>query len=583
MPSFAAPKDQSATKLADNTQPFGRLVNELYIKYVNMSCKTGGIGIDSSKWFKFNIDAELMSPNSAQYNAATVDLIFTKYKASATNKIDIKGFLSCLKEVAVRKNITTEVLLTAIGESPARWPVVMNTPGPAERVAISNPFNGPAPTVAQRRATMSGAIQSTNSTNGADLFSNPLFRSAAAAAAAAAMEAEVKATTRTSATTTSTESAATITDFNATNSSFPETSKNTQSNRRRVTVSIGSSSSLSSFSASAAASSSSFSSQQHPPQSEKSSDPTPGEVQGHEVHEEIVSGQSILPPSLSHVPFSTVSSSSNGLKLSDLFMSYANLSRGGASGGSHPGIDSFKFMKFCIDSKIIDARFNRAAVDLVFARNKSAVSNKIDYKAFVHCLKEAASKKNVPPDALIQAILGIPPQAWPQSIFIAPDDSVPKNRRSSMSGSTVNHQAIMGAVSQEEGSSAPHSVFSFSTAAPNSFPSEPLTHQQAVPPDFSILRDVFMTYANASAGLSKTGVDSSKWMKLCQDAKIIDTRFNKASVDIMFTKFKGSNNKCDWKQFCALLKEVAARLDTPAQRLIEFISQNCASSPGYII
>ena len=84
------------------------------------------------------------------------------------------------------------------------------------------------------------------------------------------------------------------------------------------------------------------------------------------------------------------------------------------------------------------------------------------------------------------------------------------------------------------------------------------------------------------------GVDSSKFLKLCNDAHLIDRTFKKSEVDLVFSKHrpnhgnvhssKNNNRKLDYDAFLGAIMEVAVRKNMPMRTLIaQFEKYNIAS------
>jgi hypothetical protein len=102
----------------------------------------------------------------------------------------------------------------------------------------------------------------------------------------------------------------------------------------------------------------------------------------------------------------------NVASLETLFHQYASISKGGSSGGP-VGIDSSKWMKLCVDATLIDSKFTKSAVDIVFTKFRNAVTHKIDYKTFLAVLKEVALRKGFSVEDLTSFLLTGPACAGP--------------------------------------------------------------------------------------------------------------------------------------------------------------------------
>ena len=100
------------------------------------------------------------------------------------------------------------------------------------------------------------------------------------------------------------------------------------------------------------------------------------------------------------------------MSLEDLWASYRDASSRSAANdmGIPPaghettkGIDSARWMKLCKDGKLMDKKFRRVDVDLVFA--KYAKQRRLDFEGFQHCLVEIALKKETDGELLVENLL----------------------------------------------------------------------------------------------------------------------------------------------------------------------------------
>jgi hypothetical protein len=60
-----------------------------------------------------------------------------------------------------------------------------------------------------------------------------------------------------------------------------------------------------------------------------------------------------------------------------------------------PGVDSFKFLKFCKDFNVFDAKFRQFDMDVIYAKTKGKGINYISVKGFIECLQHISAKKCV--------------------------------------------------------------------------------------------------------------------------------------------------------------------------------------------
>ena len=76
------------------------------------------------------------------------------------------------------------------------------------------------------------------------------------------------------------------------------------------------------------------------------------------------------------------------------------------------------------------------------------------------------------------------------------------------------------------------------------------------------------------------GIDSSKFLKLCLDAKIFDTQFKKSQVDILFARHKNHDErKMNFEGFQNALLEIAVRKQMALGTLINKMASLAESGP----
>lgn len=131
-----------------------------------------------------------------------------------------------------------------------------------------------------------------------------------------------------------------------------------------------------------------------------------------------------------------------------------------------------------------------------------------------------------------------------------------------------------------------------------------LTTQDLVVPDHqkADLRRVFEEYAQLSRALKERGllavnssssgsgsgaigpddgIDSSRFLKLCNDAELFDgSAFRLQDIDIIFTRCKPrESRKLSYEGFCQALAEVCRKKSKPMRDLLEVIIFATAGGP----
>lgn len=87
-----------------------------------------------------------------------------------------------------------------------------------------------------------------------------------------------------------------------------------------------------------------------------------------------------------------------------------------------------------------------------------------------------------------------------------------------------------------------------------------------------IIKAVFMHYEKASTGKDE-GIDSSKFMKLCRDYRLISIQLKQENVDILFLKYREENRRMKFSSFLSALSEIAKQKNCTLPKLIEHITK----------
>ena len=105
-------------QFANNNDESQAAIETLYSLY-NEYCafgkghrvKTKSLALDGRTFVKFLRDSKLLTKNCTRTDA---DLIFTKVKPRGAHTMSFQGFITCLNEVAKRKNVRFEKLVDHI-------------------------------------------------------------------------------------------------------------------------------------------------------------------------------------------------------------------------------------------------------------------------------------------------------------------------------------------------------------------------------------------------------------------------------------------------------------------------------------
>eukprot|EP00195_Chlamydomonas_chlamydogama_P017181 CAMPEP_0202900958 /NCGR_PEP_ID=MMETSP1392-20130828/12388_1 /ASSEMBLY_ACC=CAM_ASM_000868 /TAXON_ID=225041 /ORGANISM="Chlamydomonas chlamydogama, Strain SAG 11-48b" /LENGTH=149 /DNA_ID=CAMNT_0049587427 /DNA_START=49 /DNA_END=498 /DNA_ORIENTATION=+ len=75
------------------------------------------------------------------------------------------------------------------------------------------------------------------------------------------------------------------------------------------------------------------------------------------------------------------------------------------------------------------------------------------------------------------------------------------------------------------------------------------------------LKDVFLAFAAIGAGATKPAdMDSKNFLKLCKDAKLVDSKFLSTHVDLIFTQVKAKTaRRINFAEFESAVQKIAAQ------------------------
>jgi len=301
-----------------------------------------------------------------------------------------------------------------------------------------------------------------------------------------------------------------------------------------------------------------------------------------------------------------------------VYEEYSNLSRGFASskgGGSTPatplgtpgqeeGIDSSRFLKLCNEAALFGKLFRTNDVDIVFTRNKREGGRKLSYEGFERALLEVAVKKSASFMEVVDQVVFASQLANGShygSGTVAEASRFHDDKRT-WTGAAAASDGGAGA----SAATPPPPPASF-TLSPNM-----LTTQDLVVPDHqkADLRRVFEEYAQLSRALKERGllavnssssgsgsgygsgsgsgaigpddgIDSSRFLKLCNDAELFDgSAFRLQDIDIIFTRCKPrESRKLGYEGFCQALAEVCRKKSKPMRDLLDVIIFATAGGP----
>mmetsp|Transcript_5186 Transcript_5186/g.7794 ORF Transcript_5186/g.7794 Transcript_5186/m.7794 type:complete len:232 (-) Transcript_5186:227-922(-) len=96
------------------------------------------------------------------------------------------------------------------------------------------------------------------------------------------------------------------------------------------------------------------------------------------------------------------------------------------------------------------------------------------------------------------------------------------------------------------------------------------------------LEEVFTEFCKTFP--SKTVMTNAIWAKFCKDSKLLDKSFNRAAVDMSWSKVAGKERTLNYEGFLKLLEEVASRKDMKLEEVHGHVLENakvsCSATKG---
>lgn len=222
-------------------------------------------------------------------------------------------------------------------------------------------------------------------------------------------------------------------------------------------------------------------------------------------------------------------------ELSGVFTAFASFGKG----SKQKLMGSSNWKKFCVETELIDDKFTKNDIALVFAGSKTKGKNDIDIKQFKVALGKVGVKK-FPSD--------------PAKDSLATVIGLVKDRRPGMTGTTKGK--VASSLEEKTGSVKDKSK-----------------EEVAGVTGSKELNAVFTDFASFGQGSTSKRMTQSNWKKLCEDAKLIDEKFEANDVAIVFSavKAKGKND-ISYGEFRKALGRVAKKKGESADEVAEACS-----------
>jgi len=503
-------------------------------------------GVDSSRFYKLCVDAKLYNK---QFRTNDVDILYTKHKIKGQRKMDWRGFKAALAEVATKRGEGLEAVVNRIIQATANGPSVSGTFAEPNRFHDDkNTFTGVyregGPTMIDReKMTMSDLC---------DRFKKATVRGTPLHVAHGPGIHQIL----NSSSADAYDGASTGYDDMMT--MLPHTQSHTPS----------------------------------------ALPPTPG--QGGNLE--------ILALKENTVPAGQRNQSDDSLRddaakdgIRAVFNEYSKLSRGIAStskqaggpltpGGNQTeeGVDSSRFLKLCNEASLFGKLFRTNDVDIVFTRNKREGGRKLDFQGFVMSLLEVAVKKNVSLTEVVdQVIFAASIGSRFSAGTVAEANKFYDDRRTWTGSAAASASEALGSSTPQVSIPPPPPVIgvSSSSSSSSSAAAADLTNDDlSVPVNQSAdLFLAFETFARMSRALKdrnaagnlgpEDGIDSSRFLKLCNDSQLFDGFFRLVDVDVIFTKSKASKEarKLGFDGFVLALVEICRKKGKPMREVVDAI------------
>mmetsp|Transcript_114900 Transcript_114900/g.371342 ORF Transcript_114900/g.371342 Transcript_114900/m.371342 type:complete len:377 (-) Transcript_114900:323-1453(-) len=218
-------------------------------------------------------------------------------------------------------------------------------------------------------------------------------------------------------------------------------------------------------------------------------------------------------------------------------------------GGSDSNFEGRDFMKLVMDCKLLDRRFKRVDVDLIFAKYKPKGGKNIDFEQFQNCVRAIAQKKQTSTKEVQLAVaerasIGVQQNATEADFVRFHDD---KTTYTGMHTSNENHGDHLGG--SDHGLGSRKDRLKAESA---------IVHDPESELPWESVQEAFVAFCKGDPFL-----DGKEFVQLCEDCNLfVKRKFEKADADIVFSKIKNrGERKIDFEQFKDACYAIASKRD----------------------
>eukprot|EP00605_Chrysophyceae_sp_TOSAG23-4_P000114 GSChrysophyteH1.ASY1.ANO1.124.1 assembled CDS len=278
------------------------------------------------------------------------------------------------------------------------------------------------------------------------------------------------------------------------------------------------------------------------------------------------------------------------------------------------GIDSARWLKLCKDGKLMDKKFRKVDVDLVFA--KHAKQRRLGFEGFQYSLVEIALKKETDGEVLVENLLANTvdgpsikgsyakptrlhdDKSTYTGVYKAGGPTITDYEKQGMSNlcdrtkrATVRgvpELAVYGPggnVGEENHGNAAASeideefALDGNSMTMDTFMSKitPLNARKAIIPKelYNKIKALFRVYTAASS----RSIDSARFLKLMKDGKIFDKHFRYCDIDVIFSKHQ-DKRRLNIEAFKACLLEIALKKMVNVSEIITKLESLAETGPS---
>jgi len=223
-------------------------------------------------------------------------------------------------------------------------------------------------------------------------------------------------------------------------------------------------------------------------------------------------------------------------------------------------MDGREWMKICVDAHIIDRKYTKQDVDIIFSKVVTKGQKRINFRQFQDALRHVAGKKGCTNAAIMEKV---------------------EHAHKSSSGTKGEYSKFYddkstytGAATANENLGADHSHAYGRHEARQKEAADALGHDDTE--DDEMWGSIESTFHNFAAKCGGDGIDGRTFLNLCVDTQLINKKFTKMDVDIVFSNVGRKAKKLNYEQVKAAVRQIAHKRGEP----VNVVQQKVASVEG---